>query len=98
MISLSDVRSLMGGPRQRGPGRSLKDLKRELNVKNERDRLHVKIGPSSASSGTGFEPWTPSPQAALKLLISVRLGSAVWSSVSDCDEVQDSLCIRLISK
>ena len=88
----------MGGPRQRGPGRSLKDLKRELNVKNERDRLHVKIGPSSASSGTGFEPWTPSPQAALKLLISVRLGSAVWSSVSDCDEVQDTLCIRLTFK
>ena len=78
----------MGGPRQRGPGRSLKDLKRELNVKSvnhERERLHVKIGPNGTSN-TGFEPWTPSPQAALKLLISARLGSAVWSAISDCDE------------
>lgn len=70
----------MGGPRQRGSGRSLKDLKKELNVKHvnhERERLHVKIGPNQTNN-TGFEPWTPSPQAALKILISARLGSAVW--------------------
>jgi len=75
----------MGGPRQRGPGRSLKDLKRELNVKGHHERVHVKISPDSATN-TGFEPWTPSTQAALKLLLSVRLSSAVWSGISDCDE------------
>jgi len=78
----------MGGPRQRGSGRSLKDLKKELNVKHvnhERERLHVKIGPNQTNN-TGFEPWTPSPQATLKILISARLGSAVWSGISDCDE------------
>ena len=78
----------MGGPRQRGQGgRSLKDLKRELNVKtvSEKDRLHVKIGPNT-SNNIGFEPWTPAPHAALKILISVRLGSGVWSAISDCDE------------
>ena len=75
----------MGGPRQRGPGRSLKDLKRELNVKGHHERVHVKISPDSVTN-TGFEPWTPSTQAALKLLLSVRLSSAVWSGISDCDE------------
>ena len=75
----------MGGPRQRGPGRSLKELKRELNVKSERERLHVKISQNGGQS-VGFEPWTPSSHVALKLLISARLGSAVWSAVSDCDE------------
>ena len=64
----------MGGPRQRGPGRSLKDLKRELNVKSRHERVHVKISPDSATS-SGFEPWTPSTQAALKLLLSVSLYS-----------------------
>ena len=75
----------MGGPRQRGPGRSLKDLKRELNVKGNHERLHVKIS-SDSGTNTGFEPWTPSTQAALKILLSVRLSSAVWSGISDCDE------------
>ena len=89
----------MGGPRQRGQAssRSLKDLKRELNVRNEqreRERLHVKMSEAGENDGSdtksshhlGFQPWTPSAQVALKLLISARLGSAVWSTISDCDE------------
>ena len=71
----------MGGPRQRGPGRSLKDLKRELNVKSRHERVHVKISPDSATN-TGFEPWTPSVQAALKLLLSVRLNCTHVHSIT----------------
>ncbi|GFQ90978.1 alpha-1,2-mannosyltransferase ALG9 [Trichonephila clavata] len=31
--------------------------------------------------------WTPSVYTAFKLLLSLRLCSAVWSHISDCDEV-----------
>ena len=77
----------MGGPRQRGErSRSLKELKRELNVKErERERLHVRLSEADRP-GPGYEPWTPAPHTALKLLLLVRLSAAIWSGISDCDE------------
>ena len=78
----------MGGPRQRGDrsNRSLKDLKRELNVKErDRDRVHVGLSQTDGLS-SGYEPWTPSPHTAFKLLLLVRLSAAIWSGISDCDE------------
>ena len=78
----------MGGPRQRGDkARSLKELRRELSVKErEKERgppVHVRLtGGGEASS----EPWTPAPHTALKLLLAARLSAAIWSGISDCDE------------
>ena len=78
----------MGGPRQRGDkARSLKELRRELSVKErEKERgppVHVRLtGAGEASS----EPWTPAPHTALKLLLAARLSAAIWSGISDCDE------------
>ena len=51
----------MGGPRQRGSGGALKDLKKELNVKHvnhERERLHVKIGPNQTKLDQIELSWT----------------------------------------
>jgi len=79
----------MGGPRQRGDrGRSLKELKRELNVKErDRDRMHVRLSQTdSTSPAPDYEPWTPAPHTALKLLLMARLSAAIWSGISDCDE------------
>ena len=75
----------MGGPRQRGDkARSLKELRRELSVK-EREKVHVRLtGAGEASSDS--EPWTPAPHTALKLLLAARLSAAIWSGISDCDE------------
>ena len=66
----------------------MKDLKRELNVKDrDRDRLHVRLIQTNASSpAPDHEPWTPSPHTALKLLIMARMSAAIWSGISDCDE------------
>jgi len=88
----------MGGPRQRGQGRSLKDLKREINARNgvQEGRSAPKHKPVEVVDQNGepyttgqiqsSEPWTPSPYIAFKVLISARLGAAVWSGISDCDE------------
>jgi len=87
----------MGGPRQRGPGRSLKDLKREINARNGGEsKLGVRHTPAEVVDSNGVpyttgqvqssEPWTPSPYTAFKVLLSARLGAAVWSGISDCDE------------
>ena len=64
----------------------MKDLKRELNVKErDRDRVHVGLSQTEGLS-SGYEPWTPSPHTAFKLLLLVRLSAAIWSGISDCDE------------
>jgi len=91
----------MGGPRQRGPGRSLKDLKREINARNGGEGSSAKAStrhhiPAEVVDSNGVpyttgqvqtsEPWTPSPYTAFKVLLSARLGAAVWSGISDCDE------------
>ena len=89
----------MGGPRQRGPSRSLKDLKREINARGGCGEGGGRTRPGHApaevvdSNGGPYttgqmqsEPWTPSPYTALKVLLSARLGAAVWSGISDCDE------------
>jgi len=89
----------MGGPRQRGPSRSLKDLKREINARGGCGEGGGRTRPGHApaevvdSNGVPYttgqmqsEPWTPSPYTALKVLLSARLGAAVWSGISDCDE------------
>jgi len=90
----------MGGPRQRGPGRSLKDLKREINARNGGEtssaKHSVRHTPAEVVDSNGVpyttgqvqsaEPWTPSPYTAFKVLLSARLGAAVWSGISDCDE------------
>jgi len=88
----------MGGPRQRGASRSLKDLKREIHARNggEIPKHNVKHTPAEVVDGNGVpyttgqvqssEPWTPSPYTAFKVLLSARLGAAVWSGISDCDE------------
>ena len=91
----------MGGPRQRGPGRSLKDLKREINARNGGESSSAKAStrhhiPAEVVDSNGVpyttgqvqtsEPWTPSPYTAFKVLLSARLGAAVWSGISDCDE------------
>ena len=73
----------MGGPRQRGQtdkARSVKELRKELAVKDQQ-RLS-----SSSSSSSSSSPWTPPAHSALKLLLAARLSAAVWSGVSDCDE------------
>lgn len=33
------------------------------------------------------KPWTPTSYTAFKILLSARLCAAVWSNISDCDEV-----------
>lgn len=33
------------------------------------------------------EPWTPTAYTTFKLLLSARLCAAIWSNISDCDEV-----------
>jgi len=89
----------MGGPRHRGHGRTLKDLKREINARNGGDstnKNNVRHTPAEVVDGNGVpytigqvqsaEPWTPSPYTAFKVLLSARLGAAVWSGISDCDE------------
>lgn len=87
----------MGVTRQRGPGRSLKDLKREISLRNgEPPPPRPRHRPAEVVDGNGVpytthqvlsaEPWTPSPYTAFKVLLSARLGAAVWSGVSDCDE------------
>jgi len=88
----------MGGPRQRGPSRSLKDLKKEINARNggQDSRYGPKHKPTEVVDENGVpyttgqvqtsEPWTPSPYTAFKVLLSARLGAAVWSGISDCDE------------
>jgi len=88
----------MGGPRQRATNRSLKDLKREINARNGtqesrtpskgdiQEVVNDQGKPFTASQMAASEPWTPSPYIAFKILISARLGAAVWSGISDCDE------------
>lgn len=89
----------MGIARQRFPGRSLKDLKREINARHG-EPVPSKNGPKhrpvevvdengipyTTSQVLSAEPWTPSPYTAFKVLLSARLGAAVWSGISDCDE------------
>lgn len=89
----------MGVVRQRGPGRSLKDLKREISARNgdpPPPRAGSKHKPAEVVDGDGVpftssqlshdSPWTPSPYTAFKVLLSARLAAAVWSNISDCDE------------
>lgn len=89
----------MGVARNRGPGRSLKDLKREISARNG-EPVRTRSGhkhrpaevvdehgvPYTTSQVLSAEPWTPSPYTAFKVLLSARLGAAVWSGISDCDE------------
>jgi len=93
----------MGVARQRGPSRSLKDLKKSLSGRNGQDMsTATHKGSSRHPRGTevvdeagvaytpsqvlAAEPWTPSPYTAFKVLLSARLGAAVWSGIQDCDE------------
>jgi len=88
---------MMGGPRQRGPSRSLKELKREINARNgvpdnrsSKGEISEVVNdqgqPFTPTQIASSEPWTPTPYIAFKILISARLGAAVWSGISDCDE------------
>jgi len=89
----------MGVARQRGPGRSLKDLKREISARNGEppppprapkhrpaEVVDERGVPYTTHTLLSAEPWTPSPYTAFKVLLSARLGAAVWSGISDCDE------------
>lgn len=75
----------MGGPRQRIPGRSLRDLKKEIDSKN-RPTEAISNTKSANPQGPVSEPWAPSAHTAWRLLLSIRLCAAVWSGISDCDE------------
>ena len=71
----------MGVARQRGPGRSLKDLKREISARNGEPPPPPKSGhkhrpaevvdetgvPYTSSQVLSAEPWTPSPYTAFKV-------------------------------
>ncbi|GFS46466.1 alpha-1,2-mannosyltransferase ALG9 [Trichonephila inaurata madagascariensis] len=65
------------------------------NVKSRREGgKEIKIAPADSTTDAdevaearNSPLWTPSVYTAFKLLLSLRLCSAVWSHISDCDEV-----------
>ncbi|GFT42058.1 alpha-1,2-mannosyltransferase ALG9 [Nephila pilipes] len=63
------------------------------HVKSKRDASkEAKIVPADFTSNINTDsknnaPWTPTVYTAFKLLMSLRLCAAVWSNISDCDEV-----------
>jgi len=81
----------MGGVKQRGPNRSIRELRRELNTKGGSAQSKAQQGDREQSQETKTaavrdDSWCPATGTAWKLLLSARLCAAVWSGVSDCDE------------
>ena len=63
-----------------------------IHVSNYIVLLHIRIGDHSDYSNEEethimHELWTPSAYTAFKALLSARLCAAIWSNISDCDEV-----------
>ena len=64
---------------------------RPRQVVDERGMPYSQLYTGTNKSGTRYYrssagPWLPESKAAFKLIMSVRLCAAVWSSISDCDE------------
>ncbi|CAL1289019.1 unnamed protein product [Larinioides sclopetarius] len=69
-------------PRNRQHAKSKRESAKEMKTSS--------LEPSSVNVNTDSKvnfPWTPSVYTAIKILLSARLCAAVWSNISDCDEV-----------
>eukprot|EP00088_Acartia_fossae_P061658 TRINITY_DN7413_c0_g1_i12.p1 TRINITY_DN7413_c0_g1~~TRINITY_DN7413_c0_g1_i12.p1 ORF type:complete len:603 (+),score=24.17 TRINITY_DN7413_c0_g1_i12:65-1873(+) len=76
----------MGGVKNRNTQRGFRELKRELRAQNNSHTIASDSKVKKCMNEDGENGWSPSAFTAWKLILSIRIGSAVWSGISDCDE------------
>jgi len=79
----------MGIIKNRNVQRGFKEFKKDQRAQNN-SKMESVLSPKREiinDSALGSDKsWTPPVFTAWKLILSIRIGSAVWSGVSDCDE------------
>ncbi|XP_054707313.1 alpha-1,2-mannosyltransferase ALG9-like [Uloborus diversus] len=70
------------------PPRNRQHAKFKREVKDVKpEHMEVSSDMKLIADWKPHKPWAPSPYTAFKVLLSARLCAAVWSNISDCDEV-----------
>jgi len=76
----------MGGPKNRNVQRGFRDFKRDMKAQNSLNQETNETKEKKPLEDKQASGWSPSAFTAWKLILSIRIGSAVWSGISDCDE------------
>lgn len=75
--------------KNRNVQRGFKEFKKDQRTQNNSKLENVLVPKRDSKNETvsrSSKGWTPPAFTAWKLILSIRIGSAVWSGVSDCDE------------